>query len=145
VREGLDALARANANAPLLALSLSACATRVPAPFARLPPACGLPHIHPLRPLQKPPPRAHSQKMSTDGQIAAAAGGLFSAPRRFLGATDIPSEVVLTDKGYNALWVGFAMCLMSTMYFVRASVHSHSKVRDQGKGVECCGRESEVV
>jgi hypothetical protein len=58
------------------------------------------------------------------------AAAFVSHPRRFLHAADeVPSEVVLTEKGINALWVGFAMNLLSTMYFIRASVHSHSKVR----------------
>jgi hypothetical protein len=64
------------------------------------------------------------------------AAAFVSHPRRFLHAADeVPSEVVLTEKGINALWVGFAMNLLSTMYFIRASVHSHSKVRGREGGL----------
>ncbi len=53
--------------------------------------------------------------------------------RRYLSSTESTVSVNLTDKGYNALWVGFVVCFLSTAYFIRASVHSHSKVRSGWK------------
>jgi hypothetical protein len=68
--------------------------------------------------------------------------------RRILSYTgEAAATVLVTEKGYTALWVGFVVSFLSTAYFIRASIHSHSKVRGMmpicgraGVRVACVGR-----